>query len=175
MSQGFRTICKERNDVSCGLYKDEAEKRTGNRIWHPAVDARGKITPHPFPPTLQPTGTSEVLKTIIPAIKIHETLSENQYFFRIFGTSLKKLLLCTSLTVAPQVMLYENIWARIEVLNGIARPPKKKKKNGTHLTFSSRDQRSSLYPSRYSRRVNPIVPDPKNTTELANQISKLCM
>ena len=61
------------------------------------------------------------------------------------------------------------------MLMGIARPPKKKKKNGTHLTFSRNDQSSSLYPSRYSKRVNANVPDPKKTTVVANQISKLCM
>lgn len=156
-------------------WKGKVEKHTGKRIWHPDAAARGKITPQLLPVTLQPIGTSGRLKMTIPAIKTHATVRENQYFFRILGTSLKKLLFCTSLTVAPQVMLYENIWARIEMVIGSARPPKKKKKNGIHLTFSRRPQRNSLYPSRYSRRVNPIVPDPKKTTAVASQISKLCM
>lgn len=137
--------------------------------------ARGKITPQLLPSTLQPTGTSEVLKMTITAIRAHETARENQYFFRIFGTSLKKLLFCTSLTVAPQVTLKENKWARMERVIGIARPPKKKKKNGTHLMFSRNAQMNALYPNRYSRRLNPTVPDPKKTTAEANQISKLCM
>jgi len=155
--------------------KPEMEERTGKRMWHPVVAARGIITPQLLPSTLHSMGTSGVLKTIIPAIKIHETVRDSQYFFKIFGTSLKKLLFCTSLTVAPQVMFNENIWARMETLIGIPRPPKKKKKNGIHLTFSRHDQRSPLYPNRYSRRMNEIAPDPMNTTELANQISKLCM
>lgn len=153
----------------------KAEEHTGKRIWHPAVVARGKITPQALPSTLQPMGTNGVLRMIIPATMVHEMVKENQNFFRIFGTSLKKLLFCTSLTVALQVMFNENIWARMETLMGIARPPKKKKKKGIHLMFSRNDQRSSLYPSRYSKRVNAIVPDPKKTTAVANQISKLCM
>lgn len=78
-------------------------------MWHPAAAARGKITPQPLLSTLQPTGTSGVLRMIIPATIAHEMVRENQNFFRILGTSLKKLLLCTSLIVALQVMLIENI------------------------------------------------------------------
>jgi hypothetical protein len=151
------------------------EERTGKRIWHPAAAASGKITPQELPSTLQPTGTNEVLRIINPAIMAHEMVRENQYFFNIFGTSLKKLLFCTSLTVALQVMFKENIWARMETLMGIASPPKKKKKNGIHLMFSKNDQKSSLCPSRYSKRVYATVPDPKKTTTVANQTSKLCM
>lgn len=47
--------------------------------------------------------------------------------FAIFGISLKKFDLSTSLTVALQVILYENKWARSAWLTGIPRPPKKKK------------------------------------------------
>src|SRR5882762_5477643 len=151
----------------------KAEERTGKRIWHPAALARGKITPQALPSTLQSIGTNGVLKMIIPAIIAHEMVRENQNFFRIFGTSLKKLLFWTSLTVALQVMFNESIWARIETLKGIARPPKKKKKKGIHLTFSRNDQRSSLCPSRYSKRVYASVPDPKKTKVVANQTSKL--
>ena len=65
---------------------------------------------------------------------------------------MKKLERSTSFLVAPQVMLYENVWARMAVDTGIERPPKKKKlkrhqsldmaaegasthKNGIHMMF----------------------------------------
>ena len=89
--------------------------------------ARGKMIAHPPPSILQAIGTKGVDTIIIPAIRMIAKAKENQKRLRIFGTSLKKLERSTSFFVAPQVMLYEKRWARMAILSGIARPPKKKK------------------------------------------------
>lgn len=46
-------------------------------------------------------------------------------------------------------------------------------KNGIQLRFSTSESRRFLWPRRYSRRVNPILPAPGKTTTHASQISKL--
>lgn len=52
---------------------------------------------------------------------------------------------------------------------------RKTHKKGIHLIFSKRPITKPLSPKLYSRIVNPILPDPKNTTVVASQISKECM
>ena len=63
----------------------------------------------------------------MPARMTNDTSKGNQNRLKIFGISLKKLDRSTSFFVAPQVMLYENRWARMAWLTGIDKPPKKKK------------------------------------------------
>lgn len=46
---------------------------------------------------------------------------------KIFGISSKKFERSTSFLVAPHVMLYENMCARMDCVRGMERPPKKKK------------------------------------------------
>ena len=54
-----------------------------------------------------------MLRMIIANTRTHDTSQEDQKRLKIFGTSLKKFDRSTSFFVAPQVMLYENVWARI--------------------------------------------------------------
>lgn len=63
----------------------------------------------------------------MPAIRTIEIESWTQNRVQIFGISLKKLDRSTSFFVAPHVMLYENMWARMDCESGMERPPKKKK------------------------------------------------
>ena len=72
-------------------------------------------------------GTRGVLRMIIAMTRIHATSHENQKRLKIFGTSLKKFDRSTSFFVAPQVMLYENMWARRAWERWMLSPPKKKK------------------------------------------------
>ena len=65
----------------------------------------GKITPQAALSTRHCTGTNPVERTTIPARTNTDTDNENQYRFKILGTSLKKLDRSTSLTVAAQVIL----------------------------------------------------------------------
>ena len=130
----------------------KTDRRTGKRIWHPTTTARGKMTAHPELSIRHARGTRGVLRMIIAMTRIHATSHENQKRLKIFGTSLKKLERSTSFLVAPQVMLYENVLARMAVDTGIESPPKKKKlqehqdwdmasegasthKNGIHIMF----------------------------------------
>lgn len=71
---------------------------------------------------------------IIPATRTIEIESCTQNLFKIFGISLKKFERSTSFFVAPHVMLYENIWARMDCESGMERPPKKKKLWGNHIS-----------------------------------------
>ena len=71
------------------------------------------MTAHPEPSIRQARGTSGVLRMIIANTRTHDTSQEDQKRLKIFGTSLKKFDRSTSFFVAPQVMLYENVCARI--------------------------------------------------------------
>ena len=82
-------------------------------MWHPHAIASGNITAHEEVSIRQANGTSTVEQTIIPAMMINAMVSATQNRLKIFGTSLKKLERSTSFFVAAQVMLHENICARI--------------------------------------------------------------
>ena len=45
-------------------------------------------------------------------------------------------------------------------------------KNGTHIKFSRKAHIMDFSPNRYSKSVKPTLPEPKNTTVVASQISK---
>ena len=85
------------------------------------------MTAHPEPSMRHARGTSGVLRMIIANTMTHDTSQENQKRLKIFATSLQKFDLSTSFFVAPQVMLYENVCARMACDTGMERPPKKKK------------------------------------------------
>lgn len=63
----------------------------------------------------QPNGANSA-KYIIPPIKMIMERYIHLKDFAILGTSLKKLEASNSLAVAPQVMLIENMWARMAQL-----------------------------------------------------------
>ena len=98
--------------ISYGI-KQHTTLLTGKRMWQPDVIANGNITAHEEVSIRQANGTSTVEQTIIPAMMINAMVSATQNRLKIFGTSLKKLERSTSFFVAAQVMLYENICARI--------------------------------------------------------------
>ena len=48
-------------------------------------------------------------------------------------------------------------------------------KKGIHIKLMRRPVNRLFSPKRYSRMVKPTLPEPKNTTVVASQISKECM
>jgi len=105
-------------------------------MWQPAVKAIGKTTAQLEPGIRHSGGIKSVLKIIIANTTANESVNESQKRFKIRGPSMKKLDRSTSFLVACHCILYENKWASRAVERWIPRPPKKKKKNGIHLTFS---------------------------------------
>ncbi len=101
--------------------------KAGMKILRKATHARGKMTAQPSLAILHSTGTSGVATMIMPTMIADDRSNGNQKRLKIFGISLKKLDRSTSFFVAPQVMLYENKWARMAWETGIESPPKKKK------------------------------------------------
>ena len=126
INQGLRTIYED-GLISIAYNKRKRRVRTGKRMWQPATTERGKMTAQAEPSTRHSTGTSGVLRMMMPKTSIQDTSHENQKRLKILGISLKKFDRSTSFLVAPHVMLYEKQWARIACETGIESPPKKKK------------------------------------------------
>ena len=85
---------------------------TGYNRWHPTTIASGNMTAQSMLGTRHSTGMIGVLRTTIIATSSKHTTIDSQKRRKIFGTSRKKFDRSTSFFVAPQVILYENKWAR---------------------------------------------------------------
>ena len=86
---------------------------TSHDVRHPGTYARGKMTAQPDPLMRHSRGTRGVETMTMPTRMRDDTSRGNQNRLKIFGISLKKLDRSTSFFVAPQLMLYENRWARM--------------------------------------------------------------
>ena len=123
----FFSLAYRKEDMTrCRQPKNQNQwNRNKNRVGK--TYDKGKITAQADPSTLHSTGTNLIEQIPIPIMRRNEKPIGNQNRFAILGISLKKLDRSTSFTVADQVMLYENRWARMDWEIGIERPPKKKK------------------------------------------------
>ena len=74
--------------------------------------ASGKMTAQSHPKMRHPIGTADVVRMITTKNIMKDNKRDIQKRFKILGTSCQKLERSTSFFVAPQVMLYENRWAR---------------------------------------------------------------
>jgi len=108
----------------------------GHKPWHPMVKARGTITAQSPLKILHPAGMRSVESIIIPTEIMMQITRVGPKRLIIRGTSFQKLERSTSFFVAPHWMLYENVWASKAWDRWILRPPKKKKKKGSHLRHS---------------------------------------
>jgi hypothetical protein len=87
----------------------------------------GTMTAHLSAAIVQSKGNMGRAKAIMVPITKVQHISATRNRTRIFGTSTKKLDRSTSFLVAPQVILYENMCARIALVKWIDRPPKNMK------------------------------------------------